>query len=180
MSLAVFLILVYLLTIFCLNLSAFYNSSRWWRHCIRHESCALPTETRLNVLNDKFKTECSVATDLRVLYSCRMQVTSQVAETCKWHCILVYFFLVFTTCYCCKMLRDSNKKLSRNRTKFKRLQVTSLAEAEVSERASAEKCKYCLQPDPIIIEGPREHSLRILRRAPGTIGGNYWDYNYFK
>ncbi len=51
---------------FCLNLSTFYNSNRWWRQekiqchlqsllvfsatcdvtCIRHESCVLPTETR--------------------------------------------------------------------------------------------------------------------------------------
>ncbi len=68
MSLAVFFILLYLLIIFSLNLSTFYNSSQVVKTrknkikchlqsllalsatcevtCIRHESCALPTETR--------------------------------------------------------------------------------------------------------------------------------------
>ncbi len=37
-------------------------------------------------------------------------VTESASSDCKWHCILVYFVLSSPPGYCCKMLRDSNKK----------------------------------------------------------------------
>ncbi len=73
-----------------------------------------------------------------------MQVTSQVAESassdCKWHYILVYLFLSSppaTVVKCWEIQTKNNQQIEQNK-KLKRLQLTSLTEAEVSERASAE------------------------------------------
>ncbi len=59
------------------------------------------------------------------------------------------------------MLKDSNKKLSINRTKLKRLQETSLAEAEVSERASAESASAVCSQTLLLYSGTLHMNWRL-------------------
>ncbi len=49
------------------------------------------------------------------------QVAESASSDCKWHCILVYFFLSSPPGYCCKMLRDSNKKIIYKYKKIKKI-----------------------------------------------------------
>ncbi len=87
-----------------------------------------------------------------------MQVTSQVAERassdCKWHCIYFsFFFLVFITCYCCKMLRDSNKTINKYIQKKKKCHLCLRVQVQVCSQTigfsrtmdvNITYCKQCL------------------------------------
>ncbi len=79
--------------------------------------------------------------------SCRMQVTSQVAESasgdCKSHCNLVSFFLSLPPGYCCKILRDSNIKKNYKWNKIKK------TASDVTRGSASESVSAHLQPEPV-------------------------------